>query len=53
MAEPAAQTPNAHDFEQLRAIYDGELPPEPPPMCGATLRLIVTTFPAPGHEHSH
>jgi hypothetical protein len=46
MRNPGAQTPDAHDQEQLAIIYERP-PPPPPEVCvGAELTLLTFTFPA-------
>lgn len=55
MRDPAKQTPDAHDFEQLAAIYATDV--EPPTVCvQGGLTLLTFRFPAPGEsvgDHAH
>ena len=51
MRSPEAQTPDAHDWEQMAELYGRA---EPPDVCvGAELTLLTFTFPAPGEGHDH
>lgn len=56
LTDPAGLTPNAHDGEQLRAIYahvpdDPAAPPCHPPTCRG--QLVVHAFPLEGADHAH
>ena len=54
MRDPARQTPNAHDQEQLALIYDMEV--QPPDVCvQGEFTLLTFNFPAPGEggDHGH